>query len=68
MSIDVKRNLDIMRATVAIVEVVAPFDPRERLSILAAAVVMAGCKEILYEEATRDVVGDILGKMRSPKP
>ena len=66
---DVKRNADLMRATLNVVEVILPFSPADRLRILASAVVMGGCKAILLadmEDAVKrdPAIKDLLNKIR----
>ena len=63
MSDDVKHNLDLMRATLTVVEIVAPFTPRERLGIITGALVMSGCKKTLIEAVSADAAEEIIARM-----
>lgn len=65
MSDDIKRNMDIMKATMDVVSILLPFAPRERLSIIGASVVMGGCRETLAEELSVTSVEEVLVKMRA---
>lgn len=47
---DIKKNVDIMRATLNVVEVITPFTPAERLKIIGGAVMLGGCKAILFAD------------------
>lgn len=72
MSEDLKRNMDMMRATLTVVEVLAPFSPVDRIRIMGSAMTMAGCKAMLFADFEDAVASDpaltaLLEKVRAAK-
>lgn len=66
---DIKKNMDMMRATVSVVEILLPFAPIDRLRVISGAVAMGGMKAVLLadiEEAiSKDpALKDLMTKIR----
>lgn len=55
---DVKKNMDMMRATMNVVEILLPFSPVDRLRVISSAVVMGGMKAVLFADVEDAVSKD----------
>lgn len=43
MSDDIKRSMDVMRATAQVLEILLPFDPEDRLKVISGAFIFGEC-------------------------
>lgn len=62
--IDLKRKADSIRAAGTIVEILAPFEPEERLDIILGAFVASGCAESFMLRSKSKEVENLINKMK----
>ncbi len=55
---DIKKHMDIMKAAMAVVEVMLPFSPMDRLRIITQATLMGGVKAILFADIEESIRND----------
>lgn len=68
MSEDIKRNMDVMRATAQVLEILLPFNPDDRMKIISGAVIFGNCGHVMTAEV-REMpdISELLEKVK-PRP
>ena len=66
MSDEIKRHADILRATLAVLEILAPFNADDRLTIVIGIVRFSDIGEVVVGRAMPDISG-LLEKVK-PRP
>lgn len=65
MADDIKYNVDVMRATAQVLEIMAPFDVEARIKILSGAVLFGEIAEVILADSP--AVRELMKKVK-PKP